>query len=293
MKGIILAGGAGTRLYPLTKSISKQLLPIYNKPMVYYPLATLLESGIRDILIISTPRDITGYHKLLGDGNSLGISISYKVQNEPRGIADAFIVGKDFIGSSSVALILGDNVFYGRKMDTILQRAVSLESGATVFGYYVKDPSSFGVVEFDRNKRVISIEEKPEKPKSNYAVPGLYFYDNSVIDIATNLIPSYRNELEITDVNRVYMNNGKLRVEIMNQDIIWFDTGTYDGLLNAANLVNTVEKETGINIACIEEIAYKRHYIDEDQLLGLAESMIKTEYGQYLKNIIRKGKIHG
>ena len=293
MKGIILAGGAGTRLYPLTKSISKQLLPIYNKPMIYYPLATLLESGIRDILIISTPRDITGYHKLLGDGNSLGISISYKVQNEPRGIADAFIVGKDFIGSSSVALILGDNVFYGRKMDNILQRAVSLESGATVFGYYVKDPSSFGVVEFDRHKRVISIEEKPEKPKSNYAVPGLYFYDNSVIDIATNLIPSYRNELEITDVNRVYMNNGKLRVEIMNQDIIWFDTGTYDGLLNAANLVNTVEKETGINIACIEEIAYKRHYIDEDQLLGLAESMIKTEYGQYLKNIIRKGKIHG
>lgn len=288
MKGIILAGGAGTRLYPLTKAISKQMLPIYDKPMIYYPLATLMQSGIRDILVISTPRDIGSYKKLLGNGNRLGISISYEVQNEPKGIADAFIVGRDFIGSSSVALILGDNVFYGEKMDNVLQRAVKTEDGATVFGYYVEEPSSYGVVEFDEEHRVVSIEEKPSYPKSNYAVPGLYFYDNEVVDIAMNIKPSHRNELEITDVNKVYMEKEKLKVEILNEGISWFDTGTYHGLLDAANFVETIQKQQRIYIACIEEIAYKKRYIDKEQLLELANSMIKTEYGQYLRYIIER-----
>lgn len=288
MKGIILAGGSGTRLYPLTKAISKQMLPIYDKPMIYYPLATLMESGIRDILIISTPRDIGSYKELLGDGSRFGISLSYIIQIEPKGIADAFIVGKQFIGKSSVALILGDNVFYGEKLNSILQKTVKRKKGATIFGYSVKDPIHYGVVEFDAKSNVVSIEEKPQYPKSNFAVPGLYFYDNDVIDIAENIKPSDRNELEITDVNKVYMNNNNLKVEILEEGISWFDTGTYQGLLNAANFVETIQKQQRIYIACLEEIAYKKQYINKYQLLKLAESMIKTEYGQYLKNILER-----
>jgi glucose-1-phosphate thymidylyltransferase len=288
MKGIILAGGSGTRLYPLTKAISKQMLPIYDKPMIYYPLATLMESGIRDILIISTPRDIGSYKELLGDGSRFGISLSYKIQIEPKGIADAFIVGKQFIGKSSVALILGDNVFYGEKLNSILQKTVKRKKGATIFGYSVKDPIHYGVVEFDDKSNVVSIEEKPQYPKSNFAVPGLYFYDNDVIDIAENIKPSDRNELEITDVNKVYMDNNNLKVEILEEGISWFDTGTYQGLLNAANFVETIQKQQRIYIACLEEIAYKKQYINKYQLLKLAELMIKTEYGQYLKNILER-----
>ncbi|GMQ65174.1 glucose-1-phosphate thymidylyltransferase RfbA [Vallitalea maricola] len=288
MKGIILAGGSGTRLYPLTKAISKQMLPIYDKPMIYYPLATLMQSNIREILIISTPRDIGSYKELLGDGSRFGISLSYKIQTKPKGIADAFIVGKQFIGKSSVALILGDNVFYGEKLNSILQRVVKRKKGATIFGYGVKDPTHYGVVEFDNKSNVVSIEEKPKKPKSNFAVPGLYFYDNNVISVAENIQPSNRNELEITDVNRVYMEQNKLKVEILEEGISWFDTGTYQGLLNAANFVETIQKEQRIYIACIEEIAYKKGYIIKHQLLKLAESMIKTEYGQYLKNILER-----
>lgn len=288
MKGIILAGGSGTRLYPLTKAISKQMLPIYDKPMIYYPLATLMQSNIREILIISTPRDIGSYKELLGDGSRFGISLSYKIQAKPKGIADAFIVGKQFIGKSSVALILGDNVFYGEKLNSILQRVVKRKKGATIFGYGVKDPTHYGVVEFDNKSNVVSIEEKPKNPKSNFAVPGLYFYDNNVISVAENIEPSNRNELEITDVNRVYMEQNKLKVEILEEGISWFDTGTYQGLLNAANFVETIQKEQRIYIACIEEIAYKKGYINKHQLLKLAESMIKTEYGQYLKNILER-----
>lgn len=288
MKGIILAGGSGTRLYPLTKAISKQMLPIYDKPMIYYPLATLMQSNIREILIISTPRDIGSYKELLGDGSRFGISLSYKIQAKPKGIADAFIVGKQFIGKSSVALILGDNVFYGEKLNSILQRVVKRKKGATIFGYGVKDPTHYGVVGFDNKSNVVSIEEKPKNPKSNFAVPGLYFYDNNVISVAENIQPSNRNELEITDVNRVYMEQNKLKVEILEEGISWFDTGTYQGLLNAANFVETIQKEQRIYIACIEEIAYKKGYINKHQLLKLAESMIKTEYGQYLKNILER-----
>ncbi|QUH30222.1 glucose-1-phosphate thymidylyltransferase RfbA [Vallitalea guaymasensis] len=288
MKGIILAGGSGTRLYPLTKAISKQMLPIYDKPMIYYPLATLMKSNIREILIISTPRDIGSYKELLGDGSRFGISLSYKIQAKPKGIADAFIVGKQFIGKSSVALILGDNVFYGEKLNSILQRVVKRKKGATIFGYGVKDPTHYGVVGFDNKSNVVSIEEKPKNPKSNFAVPGLYFYDNNVISVAENIQPSNRNELEITDVNRVYMEQNKLKVEILEEGISWFDTGTYQGLLNAANFVETIQKEQRIYIACIEEIAYKKGYINKHQLLKLAESMIKTEYGQYLKNILER-----
>ncbi|GMQ59662.1 glucose-1-phosphate thymidylyltransferase RfbA [Vallitalea sediminicola] len=288
MKGIILAGGSGTRLYPLTKAISKQMLPIYDKPMIYYPLATLMESGIRDILIISTPRDIGSYKELLGDGSRFGISLSYNIQIKPKGIADAFIVGKQFIGKSSIALILGDNVFYGEKLNSILQKTVKRKKGTTIFGYSVKDPIHYGVVEFDDNSNVVSIEEKPQYPKSNFAVPGLYFYDNDVIDIAENIKPSDRNELEITDVNKVYMKNNNLKVEILEEGISWFDTGTYQGLLNAANFVETIQKQQKIYIACLEEIAYKKQYINKYQLLKLAESMIKTEYGQYLKNILER-----
>ncbi|MCT4545229.1 MAG: glucose-1-phosphate thymidylyltransferase RfbA [Vallitalea sp.] len=287
MKGIILAGGSGTRLYPLTKTISKQMLPIYDKPMIYYPLSILMELGIREILIISTPRDINSYKNLFGDGSKLGISVSYEVQNKPRGIADAFIVGRKFIGKSSVTLILGDNVFYGQRLNSILKRSISRENGATIFGYYVNNPMEYGVVEFDKNLNVISIEEKPINPKSNYAIPGLYFYDNNVIEIVKNIAPSNRGELEISDINKEYMKVDKLKVELLEQGISWFDSGTYQGLLNAANFVEMIQKEQRIYIACIEEIAYKKGYINNKQLGKIADSMSKTEYGQYLNSILK------
>jgi glucose-1-phosphate thymidylyltransferase len=287
MKGIILAGGSGTRLYPLTKTISKQMLPIYDKPMIYYPLSILMESGIKEILIISTPRDINSYKNLLGDGSKLGISLSYEIQNKPKGIADAFIVGRKFIGNSPVTLILGDNVFYGQRLNSILKRSISRENGATIFGYYVNNPKDYGVVEFDDKLNVISIEEKPRNPKSNYAVPGLYFYDNNVVEIVKHIVPSNRGELEITDINKEYMKVNKLKVELLEQGISWFDTGTYQGLLNAANFVEMIQKEQRIYIACIEEIAYKKGYINKEQLGKITYSMNKTEYGQYLKRVLK------
>jgi len=288
MKGIILAGGSGTRLYPLTKAMSKQSLPIYDKPMIYYPLSVLMLSGIREILIISTPRDLPVYKEMLGDGSQIGLKLSYKVQEEPRGLADAFIVGEEFISDENVALILGDNVFYGQHFTEILQRAASLEEGATIFGYYVKDPSSFGVVEFDEDGKVLSLEEKPEKPKSHYAVPGLYFYDNSVVEKAKNLKPSPRGELEITDINRLYLEEGSLMVEHFGRGMAWLDTGTHDGLLNAANFVEAVQKRQGLYVACIEEIAYRLAYINDDELRELAKPLMKTDYGKYLVSIIEE-----
>jgi len=286
MKGIILAGGSGTRLYPVTKSISKQLLPIYDKPMIYYPLSTLMLAGIRDVLIISNPEYIDLFKNLLGNGKKIGMSFSYKVQKEPRGIADAFIVGEEFIGRDKVALILGDNVFFGQRFTEILKRAASLEEGAVIFGYYVKDPSAYGVVEFDESGNVISLEEKPEHPKSNYAIPGLYFYDNRVVEIAKNLRPSDRGELEITDVNKEYLKMGKLKVIPFGRGFAWLDTGTHDGLLEASNFVATIQKRQGFYISCIEEIAYRLGYIDSEQLLKLAKPLEKTEYGKYLKGLI-------
>ena len=286
MKGIILAGGSGTRLYPVTKSISKQLLPIYDKPMIYYPLSTLMLAGIRDVLIISNPEYIDLFKNLLGNGKKIGMSFSYKVQKEPRGIADAFIVGEEFIGRDKVALILGDNVFFGQRFTEILKRAASLEEGAVIFGYYVKDPSAYGVVEFDESGNVISLEEKPEHPKSNYAIPGLYFYDNRVVEIAKNLKPSDRGELEITDVNKEYLKMGKLKVIPFGRGFAWLDTGTHDGLLEASNFVATIQKRQGFYISCIEEIAYRLGYIDSEQLLKLAKPLEKTEYGKYLKGLI-------
>jgi glucose-1-phosphate thymidylyltransferase len=288
MKGIILAGGSGTRLYPLTKALSKQSLPIYDKPMIYYPLSVLMLSGIREILIISTPRDLPVYEEMLGDGSQIGLELSYKVQDKPRGLADAFIVGEEFIGDENVALILGDNVFYGQNFSQMLQRAASLEEGATIFGYYVKDPSSFGVVEFDEDGKVLSLEEKPEKPKSHYAVPGLYFYDNTVVEKAKNLEPSPRGELEITDINRLYLEEGSLMVEHFGRGMAWLDTGTHDGLLNAANFVEAVQKRQGLYVACIEEIAYRLGYINNDELRELAKPLMKTEYGKYLVSIIEE-----
>jgi len=288
MKGIILAGGSGTRLYPLTKAMSKQSLPIYDKPMIYYPLSVLMLSGIREILIISTPRDLPVYKEMLGDGSQIGLKLSYKVQEEPRGLADAFIVGEEFISDENVALILGDNVFYGQHFTEILQRAASLEEGATIFGYYVKDPNSFGVVEFDEDGKVLSLEEKPEKPKSHYAVPGLYFYDNSVVEKAKNLKPSPRGELEITDINRLYLEEGSLMVEHFGRGMAWLDTGTHDGLLNAANFVEAVQKRQGLYVACIEEIAYRLAYINDDELRELAKPLMKTDYGKYLVSIIEE-----
>jgi len=285
MKGIILAGGSGTRLYPLTKSLSKQSLPIYDKPMIYYPLSVLMLSGIREILIISTPRDLPVFKDLLGDGSHIGLEISYKVQKEPRGLADAFIVGDEFIGDDNVALILGDNIFYGQNFSQMLRRAASLEEGATIFGYYVKDPSSFGVVEFDEDGKVLSLEEKPDEPKSNYAVPGLYFYDNTVVKKAKNLEPSARGELEITDLNRIYLEEGNLMVEHFGRGMAWLDTGTHDGLLEAANFVEAIQKRQGLYIACIEEIAYRLGYIDTDDLKELAKPLMKTDYGEYLFEI--------
>jgi len=285
MKGLILAGGSGTRLYPITKSISKQLLPVYDKPMIYYPLSVLMLAGIRDILIISNPEYVNLFRDLLGDGKQIGMDFSYKAQDKPRGIADAFIVGEEFIGNEKVALILGDNIFYGQGFTGILKRAASLEDGAVIFGYYVKDPTSYGVVEFDDKGNVLSLEEKPEHPKSNYAVPGLYFYDNRVVEIAKHLKPSKRGELEITDLNIEYLKMKKLRVELFGRGFAWLDTGTHDALLEASNFVATIQKRQGFYIACIEEIAYRLGYIDEEQLKKLAKPLMKTEYGKYLEEI--------
>jgi glucose-1-phosphate thymidylyltransferase len=285
MKGIILAGGSGTRLYPLTKAVSKQIMPVYDKPMIYYPLSTLMLAGIREILIISTPRDLPVFEELFGTGEQLGLSFTYRVQEKPRGLADAFIIGADFIGKDSVALVLGDNIFYGQSFTKVLMRAAAREKGATIFGYYVKDPREYGVVEFDRNGKVLSIEEKPEKPKSNYAVPGLYFYDNDVVDIAANVKPSARGEIEITSINNEYLSRSDLYVEPLGRGFAWLDTGNPDMLLDAANFVATCEKRQGLYISCIEEIAYKKGFIGRDQLLALAEPLKKTNYGKYLIDV--------
>jgi len=291
MKGIVLAGGSGTRLYPITKAVSKQLLPIYDKPMIYYPLSVLMLAGIREILIISTPHDLPRYEELLGDGSNLGVSFSYVVQEEPRGLADAFIVGEDFIGNDNVALVLGDNIFHGHRFSEILERAASLEEGAIIFGYYVRDPKPFGVVEFDEDWNVISVEEKPNTPKSNYVVPGLYFYDNSVIDIAKNIRPSDRGEIEITSVNDEYLKRKQLKVELLGRGMAWLDTGTHIGLLEASNYVEAIQKRQGFYIACLEEISFNNGWIDEERVLKSAETLEKTEYGKYLIEIVSKSQI--
>ena len=285
MKGIILAGGSGTRLYPLTKVISKQIMPVYDKPMIYYPLSTLMLAGIREILIISTPRDLPTFKELFSDGSQLGLTISYAEQKEPKGLAEAFIIGEDFVGSDNVAMVLGDNIFYGQSFSKTLRSAAERKEGATIFGYYVRDPKEYGVVEFDSEGRAVSIEEKPENPRSNYAVPGLYFYDNDVIEISKNVKPSARGELEITSVNNEYLRRGKLYVETLGRGFAWLDTGNHDSLLDAADFVSAVQKRQGLYISCIEEIAYKRGFIDRDQLLKLAEPLKKTAYGRYLTEI--------
>lgn len=285
MKGIILAGGSGTRLYPLTKAISKQIMPVYDKPMIYYPLSTLMLAGIREVLIISTPRDLPVFKDLLGSGEQLGMSFSYAVQETPRGLADAFIVGADFIGDDSVALVLGDNIFYGQSFSRVLQNATAREKGATIFGYYVKDPREYGVVEFDSNNKAVSIEEKPAIPKSNYAVPGLYFYDNDVVEIAKNVKPSARGEIEITSINNEYLRRGDLYVETLGRGFAWLDTGNHDALLDAADFVAAFQKRQGLYISCIEEIAYKRGFITREQLVKLAQPLLKTDYGRYLIDI--------
>ena len=282
MKGIILAGGSGTRLYPITKGISKQLIPVYDKPMIYYPLSTLMLAGIRDILVISTPEYTPLFEGLLGDGSDFGINLSYKVQEHPNGLAEAFILGKEFIGSDSVCLILGDNIYYGRGLSKQLQEAAKKEDGATVFGYHVNDPERFGVVEFDENMHALSIEEKPEHPKSNYAVTGLYFYDNDVVEIAENLKPSDRGELEITDVNKEYLRRGKLDVKLMGRGYAWLDTGTHDSMLEAAGFISTIQKRQNLKVACLEEIAYRMHWISREKLIELAQPLKKNDYGQYL-----------
>jgi len=285
MKGIILAGGYGTRLYPVTKSISKHLLPVYDKPLIYYPLSVLMLAGIRDILIISTPRDIPLYEELLKDGRQLGLSFTYAVQEKAGGLAEAFIVGEKFIGTDNVALILGDNIFYGQHFSDLLKEAGALTKGAVIFGYYVKDPRAYGVVEFDAGKKAVSLEEKPAKPKSNYAVPGLYFYDNSVIAVAKGITPSARGELEITDVNRVYLKKGELQVMVFGRGMAWLDAGTHDSLLEASNFIEAIQKRQGLYVACLEEIAYHQGYITKDQLTHLAKGMNTTEYGRYLMDI--------
>ena len=287
MKGIILAGGSGTRLYPLTKAVSKQILPMYDKPMIYYPLSVLMLSKIREVLIISTPRDIHLFKELFGDGSQLGMRFEYAVQDKPRGLADAFIVGKDFIGTDDVALVLGDNIFYGQSFTKTLLNAantITEKKGAVIFGYYVKDPTAYGVVEFDKDGKVLGIEEKPQNPKSNYAVPGLYFYDNSVVQIAQNVKPSARGEIEITTVNNTYLEKGQLNVELLGRGMAWLDTGTYDGLLEASNFIATIQKRQGMYVSCIEEIAFRNKWITKEQLLETAAGY-KTEYGEYLKFI--------
>ena len=287
MKGIILAGGSGTRLYPITKAVSKQILPLYDKPMIYYPLSVLMLAGIREVLIISTPRDIHCFEELFGDGEWLGMHFEYAVQDKPRGLADAFIVGKDFIGSDDVALVLGDNIFYGQSFTATLKKAaekIRTQKGAVIFGYYVADPTAYGVVEFDKNGRVLGVEEKPAKPKSNYAVPGLYFYDNSVVEIAANVKPSARGEIEITAVNNEYLARQQLKVELLGRGMAWLDTGTYDGLLEASNFIATIEKRQGLYVSCIEEIAYANGWLSKEKLLEIAKGY-KTDYGRYLEFI--------
>lgn len=285
MKGIILAGGSGTRLYPLTKAISKQIMPVYDKPMIYYPLSTLMLAGIREVLVISTPRDLPIFRELLEDGSQLGMHFSYAVQEHARGLAEAFIIGEEFIGKDSCALVLGDNIFYGQSFSRVLQRAAQREKGATIFGYYVKDPTAYGVVEFNEEGMAVSIEEKPKHPKSNYAVPGLYFYDNDVVEIAKGVQPSERGELEITSINNEYLKRGDLHVELLGRGFAWLDTGNHDSLLDASNFVATFQKRQGLHVSCIEEIAYKKGFIDRGQLLRLAEPLMKTEYGQYLVDV--------
>ena len=285
MKGIILAGGSGTRLYPLTKAVSKQIMPVYDKPMIYYPMSTLMLADIREIMIISTPRDLPVFRELLGDGSQLGMELSYAVQEHPGGLAESFLIWADCIGGDRVALVLGDNIFYGQSFSRVLREVAAREKGATIFGYYVRDPREYGVVEFDESGKALSIEEKPEKPKSNYAVPGLYFYDNDVVEIARNVKPSARGELEITSVNNEYLRRGKLRVETLGRGFAWLDTGNHDSLLDAADFVAAFQKRQGLYISCIEEIAYKRGFIDKEQLLLLAEPLMKTNYGKYLVEV--------
>ena len=285
MKGIILAGGSGTRLYPLTKAISKQIMPVYDKPMIYYPLSILMLADIREILIISTPRDLPIFKELLGTGEQLGLTLSYAVQEAPRGLADAFIIGEEFIGKDSVALVLGDNIFYGQSFSKVLRTVASREKGATIFGYYVRDPREYGVVEFDEDGKALSIDEKPEHPKSNYAVPGLYFYDNDVVEIAKSVKPSARGEIEITAVNNEYLRRGTLRVETLGRGFAWLDTGSHDSLLDAADFVSAFQKRQGLYISCIEEIAFKRGFISREQLLKLAEPLMKTDYGKYMVEV--------
>lgn len=288
MKGIILAGGSGTRLYPLTKAVSKQIMPVYDKPMIYYPLSTLMLAGIREVLIISTPRDLPVFMELFGDGSQLGMHFEYAVQEQPRGLADAFIIGADFIGKDAAALVLGDNIFYGQSFSKVLQniaKRTEREKGATIFGYYVRDPREYGVVEFDEEGKALSIEEKPEHPRSNYAVPGLYFYDNDVVAIAKSIKPSARGELEITDINNAYLQRGSLQVETLGRGFAWLDTGNHDMLLDAADFVAAFQKRQGLYISCIEEIAYKRGFIDKEQLIALAQPLLKTNYGKYLMEV--------